>query len=32
MKTEKLLLGRITDKGKVKKREFSDYIKLDIKF
>lgn len=32
MKTEKLLPGSITDKSKVKKLEFSDYIKLDIKF
>ena len=32
MKTEKLLPDSITDKSKVKKPEFSDYIKLDIKF
>ena len=32
MKTEKLLPDSVTDKSRVKKNEFSDYMKLDIKF
>mgnify|MGYP001346380778 CR=1 FL=1 len=32
MKTEKLLPDSVTDKSRVKKSEFSDYMKLDIKF